>query len=100
MPPGSPASTARTAAADFIALILDDLTEQRRTDRIRVDFVANASHELRTPLASLAGFIETLQGPAREDPVARERFLKIMHDQATRMSRLIDDLLSLSAASR
>jgi len=80
----------------FIALILDDLSEQRRTDRIRVDFVANASHELRTPLASLVGFIETLQGPAREDPVARERFLKIMHDQTARMSRLVNDLLSLS----
>jgi two-component system phosphate regulon sensor histidine kinase PhoR len=81
---------------NFIALVLDDLTEQRRVDRIRVDFVANASHELRTPLASLVGFIETLQGPAREDAQARERFLKIMRDQATRMSRLIDDLLSLS----
>jgi len=80
----------------FVALILDDLSEQRRTDRIRVDFVANASHELRTPLASLVGFIETLQGPAREDPVARERFLKIMHDQTARMSRLVNDLLSLS----
>jgi len=80
----------------FVALIIDDLSEQRRTDRIRVDFVANASHELRTPLASLVGFIETLQGPAREDPVARERFLKIMHDQTARMSRLVNDLLSLS----
>jgi two-component system phosphate regulon sensor histidine kinase PhoR len=79
-----------------IILIIDDLTERRRSDRIRVDFVANASHELRTPLASLVGFIETLEGPAREDPAARQRFLKIMHEQATRMSRLIDDLLSLS----
>ena len=81
---------------NFIALILDDLTEPRRLERVRVDFVANASHELRTPLASLAGFIETLQGPARDDAVARERFLKIMRDQAMRMSRLVDDLLSLS----
>lgn len=81
---------------NFVALVLDDLTEQKRVDRIRVDFVANASHELRTPLASLVGFIETLQGPARQDAEARERFLKIMRDQATRMSRLIDDLLSLS----
>jgi two-component system phosphate regulon sensor histidine kinase PhoR len=83
-------------AEDFIILLLDDLSEQKRIDRIRVDFVANASHELRTPLASLAGFIETLQGPARDDPTARGRFLSIMHDQALRMSRLIDDLLSLS----
>src|SRR5688500_19584663 len=63
---------------------------------MRADFVANASHELRTPLAALSGFIDTLQGPAREDARARERFLGIMHTQATRMARLIDDLLSLS----
>ena len=63
---------------------------------MRADFVANASHELRTPLASLLGFIETLQGPARDDPAARERFLDIMRGQAQRMTRLIDDLLSLS----
>jgi two-component system phosphate regulon sensor histidine kinase PhoR len=63
---------------------------------MRADFVANASHELRTPLAALSGFIETLQGPAREDAKARERFLVIMQEQARRMARLIDDLLSLS----
>ncbi|HEV7285069.1 MAG TPA: ATP-binding protein, partial [Kaistia sp.] len=80
----------------FIILIFSDLTEQRVSEKIRVDFVANASHELRTPLASLSGFIETMQGPAKDDAVARQRFLGIMHDQATRMSRLIDDLLSLS----
>jgi len=83
-------------AGSFVALVVGDLTEHKRIDRIRVDFVANASHELRTPLASLLGFIETLQGPARDDTAARERFLNIMRDQATRMSRLIDDLLSLS----
>lgn len=77
-------------------LVLDDLTEARATERMRVDFVANASHELRTPLASLSGFVETLQGPARNDAEARDRFLAMMHDQALRMSRLIDDLLSLS----
>ena len=63
---------------------------------MRVDFVANASHELRTPLASLLGFVETLQGPAREDEAARRKFLSIMREQAQRMSRLVDDLLSLS----
>lgn len=73
-----------------------DISELRRLDRMRSDFVANASHELRTPLASLRGFIETLQGPARSDPEAQERFLAIMFDQATRMSRLVDDLMSLS----
>jgi two-component system phosphate regulon sensor histidine kinase PhoR len=73
-----------------------DLSELRRAERMRTDFIANASHELRTPLASLTGFIETLAGPARDDEGARERFLAIMHEQAERMSRLIDDLLSLS----
>jgi two-component system phosphate regulon sensor histidine kinase PhoR len=73
-----------------------DLTPLRRVEEMRADFVANASHELRTPLAALSGFIDTLQGPARDDPRARERFLGIMHIQATRMARLIDDLLSLS----
>jgi two-component system phosphate regulon sensor histidine kinase PhoR len=80
----------------LILLLVDDMSERKNADRVRVDFVANASHELRTPLASLAGFIETLQGPAREDPVARERFLGIMREQAERMSRLVNDLLSLS----
>lgn len=75
---------------------LRDLTEARRVERMRVDFVANASHELRTPLASLLGFVETLQGPARNDETAREKFLGIMREQAQRMARLVDDLLSLS----
>jgi two-component system phosphate regulon sensor histidine kinase PhoR len=73
-----------------------DQTPLRRVEEMRADFVANASHELRTPLAALSGFIDTLQGPARDDAKARERFLGIMHTQATRMARLIDDLLSLS----
>jgi two-component system, OmpR family, phosphate regulon sensor histidine kinase PhoR len=79
-----------------VVLFLRDLTSARRLEAMRVDFVANASHELRTPLASLLGFIETLQGPARNDAPARERFLDIMRAQAQRMTRLIDDLLSLS----
>ncbi|WP_395664393.1 sensor histidine kinase [Methylocella sp.] len=79
-----------------VVLSLRDQTETRRVERMRVDFVANASHELRTPLASLLGFVETLQGPARDDAAARERFLHIMGDQARRMTRLVDDLLSLS----
>ena len=81
-----------------VAILWEDLTEQRAIERLRVDFVANASHELRTPLASLLGFVETLQGPARNDPAARDRFLAIMREQAARMARLIDDLLSLSRA--
>ena len=79
-----------------VVIALRDLTDQDRLGRMRADFVANASHELRTPLASLVGFIETLQGRASDDPVARARFLGIMGQQAARMSRLVDDLLSLS----
>lgn len=77
-------------------LVLHDETEIRRVERMRADFLANASHELRTPLASLSGFIETLRGHARADEGAREKFLGIMQVQAERMSRLIDDLMSLS----
>ncbi len=84
-------------APERLALVsFRDETEFRRGERTRADFLANASHELRTPLASLAGFIETLRGHARDDPAAREKFLAIMHTQAQRMRRLIDDLMSLS----
>jgi two-component system phosphate regulon sensor histidine kinase PhoR len=82
--------------AAHVLIVLEDLTERRRLERLRVDFVANASHELRTPLASVLGFIETLQGPARGDARAADRFLGIMEEQARRMARLVDDLLSLS----
>ena len=87
-----------TDAGEVVAtlLTLRDLTETRRVERMRADFIANASHELRTPLASLLGFIETLQGSAHDDPLAREKFLPIMRDQGRRMARLIEDLLSLS----
>jgi two-component system phosphate regulon sensor histidine kinase PhoR len=81
---------------DSILVLLRDLTEGERINQMRMDFIANASHELRTPLASLRGFIETLQSTAKEDPGARERFLPIMAEQASRMNRLIDAMLSLS----
>jgi len=83
-------------ATDLYVLVFKDQSEARRIDRMRADFIANASHELRTPLASIAGFIETLRGPARNDPAARDQFLQIMQNQTGRMARLIDDLLSLS----
>ena len=79
-----------------LLLSFSDMTQARLTERMRADFVANASHELRTPLANISGFIETLLGPAAEDEPARRRFLEIMAGEAGRMSRLIDDLLSLS----
>jgi two-component system phosphate regulon sensor histidine kinase PhoR len=81
---------------DLMLMTFHDLTAIRQVEEMRADFVANASHELRTPLAALLGFIETLQGSAREDAKARHRFLAIMEEQARRMARLIDDLLSLS----
>ncbi len=84
----------RRQAAALVGL--RELTEQLMIERMRQDFVANASHELRTPLTALRGFIDTLAGPARDDPEARERFLPTMAAEAARMSRLVDDLLSLS----
>ena len=88
--------SAATLAPGLHLLFFRDPGEARRIDRMRADFVANASHELRTPLAAIAGFVETLRGPAREDAKARDRFLSIIQEQTSRMSRLIDDLLSLS----
>jgi two-component system, OmpR family, phosphate regulon sensor histidine kinase PhoR len=90
------ALTAPEGTVEAALVTLRDLTEIRRVERLRVDFIANASHELRTPLASLLGFIETLQGSARDDAKARDRFLAIMREQGRRMARLIEDLLSLS----
>lgn len=79
-----------------VLVVMHDISERERLEKMRTDFIAHASHELRTPLAALRGFIETLQGPARDDAAARERFLGIMSAEAGRMTRLLDDLLSLS----
>ncbi|MEM0947642.1 MAG: ATP-binding protein [Pseudomonadota bacterium] len=73
-----------------------DTTDLQEAGQMRRDFVANVSHELRSPLTALMGFIETLRGPARDDPAARDRFLGIMEREAGRMNRLVRDLLSLS----
>ena len=90
------AHVAPLAEVGPVLIVLKDLTREQQVERMRADFVANASHELRTPLASLLGFIETMQGAAKFDEKARERFLDLMKVQAERMKRLIDDLLSLS----
>ncbi|WP_291726758.1 ATP-binding protein [Leisingera sp. F5] len=74
----------------------DDITEREQASQMRRDFVANVSHELRTPLTALIGFIETLRGPAKDDAAARDRFLTIMEGEASRMNRLVGDLLSLN----
>ena len=84
------------ASFSAILMVFNEHTEALRVDRMRADFIANASHELRTPLTAVTGFLETLQGPARNDVVNRERFIVLMLEQTQRMARLIDDLLSLS----
>ena len=101
--PGARECTARLVPLDpplpdggRLLLVLTDRSAARAAERMRVDFVTNASHELRTPLASIMGFIETLRGPAADDPKAQQRFLAIMAEQGERMRRLIEDLLGLS----
>lgn len=86
----------RLADAPGALVCFEDVTQLERAGQMRRDFVANVSHELRTPLTALIGFIETLRGPARDDPAGRERFLGIMAHEAQRMNRLVGDLLSLS----
>ncbi len=80
----------------LVLVVCRDQSRENRVERMRSDFVANASHELRTPLTTLSGFIETMQGAAKQDEKARGEFLRLMKAQAERMSLLIDDLLSLS----
>jgi two-component system phosphate regulon sensor histidine kinase PhoR len=92
----TPVTRASAPGGGVVVVTIHDLTPIHRVEEMRADFVANVSHELRTPLAAITGFIDTLQGPARDDPAARGRFLGIMQAQAWRMARLIDDLLSLS----
>ena len=81
---------------DTAIVLLLDMTLQHNLEKMRRDFVANVSHELRSPLTSLIGFVETLQNTPDMELTIRERFLNIMDEEAKRMSRLIDDLMSLS----
>jgi two-component system, OmpR family, phosphate regulon sensor histidine kinase PhoR len=76
--------------------VFEDISDAEQMGQMRREFVANVSHELRTPLTALLGFIETLQGAARDDATARARFLGIMEREAGRMNRLVSDLLHLS----
>jgi len=91
------AAPVTATAARGVVLVLHDVTEIRRLERVRRDFVANVSHELRTPLTTIQGFAETLLGGAQDDPKARQKFLEIIRDHAARLSRITDDLLKLSA---
>ncbi len=77
-------------------VVLHDVTELRRLERVRHDFVANVSHEFKTPLTAIQGFAETLLSGALEDPRNNRRFLEIIRDHATRLAVLTDDLLKLA----
>ncbi len=91
-----PADPAMKLPRGGAMITIEDVTALEDAEAMRRDFVANVSHELRTPLTALMGFIETLRGNAKDDPVARDRFLAIMEREAARMNRLVGDLLSLS----
>jgi two-component system phosphate regulon sensor histidine kinase PhoR len=91
------AAPVTTSDSRGAVLVLHDVTEIRRLERVRRDFVANVSHELRTPLTTIQGFAETLLGGALDDPKSRGKFLEIIRDHAARLGRITDDLLKLSA---
>jgi two-component system, OmpR family, phosphate regulon sensor histidine kinase PhoR len=99
------ASISAVAGADFgrhsedqsgAVVVLHDVTELRRLERVRQDFVANVSHEFKTPLTAIQGFAETLLAGALEDPQHNRRFLDIIRDHATRLAALTNDLLRLA----
>jgi two-component system, OmpR family, phosphate regulon sensor histidine kinase PhoR len=92
-PPGSAAGTAKPSGA---VVVLHDVTELRRLERVRQDFVANVSHEFKTPLTAIQGFAETLLAGALEDPKNNRRFLEIIREHSARLARLTDDLLKLA----
>jgi two-component system phosphate regulon sensor histidine kinase PhoR len=90
----------RADSRPMVLLVFRDVSAERADESMRRDFVANVSHELKTPLTAVMGFVETLQGPARNDPAAKERFLTMMTQELRRMNRLVSDLLSLSRVER
>ena len=79
-----------------VLLVVKDYTDVKKAERLRSDFVANVSHELKTPLVSIKGFLETIYSSAKDDPIAQQKFIKIMQEQANKMEILISDLMSLS----
>jgi two-component system, OmpR family, phosphate regulon sensor histidine kinase PhoR len=90
------ATPVHAGGASGAVLVLHEISELRRLERVRQDFVANVSHEFRTPLTAIQGFAETLLGGALEDPANRQRFVEIIRDHAARLARLTEDLLELS----
>jgi two-component system, OmpR family, phosphate regulon sensor histidine kinase PhoR len=91
-----PAEAVPTITILGAVVVLHDVTELRRLERVRQDFVANVSHEFKTPLTAIQGFAETLLSGALDDPANNRRFLEIIRDHATRLARLTDDLLKLA----
>ena len=89
-------ASVRTTGTDGAVLVLHDITDLRKLERVRRDFVANVSHEFRTPLTAIQGFAETLLGGAMDDPQNRGRFLEIIVEHSRRLARLTEDLLMLS----
>ena len=79
-----------------VVVFMDDVTEIRRLEKIRSDFVTNVTHELKTPLTSISGFVETLKSGEIEDDIIRQRFLDIIDIETERLTRLINDILTLS----
>lgn len=95
LPPNADASAEADMASNHI-IMFDDMTDSQRMREVRSGFVADVSHELRTPLAAVVSIVETLNGAARDDPKAQTRFMAMLDEQANRMARIVDDLLSLS----
>jgi two-component system phosphate regulon sensor histidine kinase PhoR len=89
-------ASVRTTGTDGAVLVLHDITDLRKLERVRRDFVANVSHEFRTPLTAIQGFAETLLAGAMDDPQNRGRFLEIIVEHSRRLARLTEDLLMLS----
>jgi len=94
-PSGGTDSTAAEKPSGAV-VVLHDVTELRRLERVRQDFVANVSHEFKTPLTAIQGFAETLLAGALDDPNNNRRFLEIIRNHAARLARLTDDLLKLA----
>jgi two-component system, OmpR family, phosphate regulon sensor histidine kinase PhoR len=89
-------ASVRAGDTSGAVIVLHDITELRKLERVRRDFVANVSHEFRTPLTAIQGFAETLIAGALDDPQNRGRFLNIILEHARRLARLTEDLLKLS----
>jgi two-component system phosphate regulon sensor histidine kinase PhoR len=89
-------NAAQTGKISGAVIVLHDVTELRRLERVRQDFVANVSHEFKTPLTAIQGFAETLLAGALEDPTHNRRFLEVIRDHAARLAQLTNDLLKLA----